>query len=151
MSPTHTRKGGRLYRYYVSQSVLKQGRGACPSARVPAGEIEAAVIDQLRIMLGMPEVIVATWRATKQSAADVTEAEVRAPCTSSIRSDLPSKPMPGSSGMMIWPFSTFTPWGRPPYLATFKLQSQTRHIAALRILEPQLFLKTSVLADDLRG
>ena len=40
MSPTHTRKGGRLYRYYVSQSVLKQGRGACPIARVPAGEIE---------------------------------------------------------------------------------------------------------------
>ena len=31
MSPTHTRKSGKLYRYYVSQSVLKQGRGACPS------------------------------------------------------------------------------------------------------------------------
>jgi len=77
MLPTHTRNGGRLYRYYVSQSVLKQGRGACPIARVPAGEIEAAVIDPLRIMLGMPEVIVATWRAAKQSAADVTEAEVR--------------------------------------------------------------------------
>src|SRR3982075_1497655 len=59
MSPTHTRKGGRLYRYYVSQSVLKQGRGACPIARVPAGEIEAAVIDQLRILLRTPEVIVA--------------------------------------------------------------------------------------------
>lgn len=29
-SPTHTRKGGRLYRYYVSQTVLKHGAGACP-------------------------------------------------------------------------------------------------------------------------
>lgn len=26
-SPTHTRKGGRLYRYYVSQTVLKHGAG----------------------------------------------------------------------------------------------------------------------------
>jgi site-specific DNA recombinase len=39
-SPTHTRKGGRLYRYYVSQTVLKHGAGSCPIGRVPAGEIE---------------------------------------------------------------------------------------------------------------
>lgn len=77
MSPTHTRKGGRLYRYYVSQSVLKQGRDACRVGRVPAGEIEAAVIDQLRMLLRTPEVIVATWRAVKQSAPDTTEADVR--------------------------------------------------------------------------
>src|SRR3954454_3219700 len=31
-----------------------------------------------------------------------------------IRSDLPSKPMPGSSGMTIWLSSTFTPSGKPP-------------------------------------
>ncbi|MBM3604876.1 MAG: recombinase family protein, partial [Alphaproteobacteria bacterium] len=34
-SPSHTRKAGRLYRYYVSQTVLKQGAGACPVGRVP--------------------------------------------------------------------------------------------------------------------
>jgi site-specific DNA recombinase len=34
-SPTHTRKG-RLYRYYVSQTVLKHGAGSCPVGRVPA-------------------------------------------------------------------------------------------------------------------
>jgi site-specific DNA recombinase len=44
-SPTHTRKDGRLYRYYVSQSVLKFGKGACPIRRVPAGDLEAAVIN----------------------------------------------------------------------------------------------------------
>ena len=48
MSPTHTRKGNRLYRYYVSQDVLKQGPEACPVGRVPAAEIEAIVVDQLR-------------------------------------------------------------------------------------------------------
>src|SRR3982074_443874 len=29
MSPTHTRKNGKLYRYYLSQTVLKQGGGGC--------------------------------------------------------------------------------------------------------------------------
>ena len=37
MSPTHTRKGGRIYRYYVSQAVLKQGRNACPVWAATAG------------------------------------------------------------------------------------------------------------------
>ena len=49
MSPTHTRRGNRLYRYYVSQAVLKHGPEACPVRRVPAAEIEAAVVDQLRV------------------------------------------------------------------------------------------------------
>ncbi|MGF6233117.1 hypothetical protein QFZ27_007072 [Inquilinus ginsengisoli] len=31
-----------------------------------------------------------------------------------IRSDLPSKPMPGRSGMTMWPASTRTPSGKPP-------------------------------------
>jgi hypothetical protein len=47
-SPTHTQKLGRLYRYYVTKSVLKFGKGACPIGKVPAGDLEAAVIQQLR-------------------------------------------------------------------------------------------------------
>src|SRR5690554_138096 len=38
MTPTHTRRGDKLYRYYVSQSVLKRGADACPVGRVPAAE-----------------------------------------------------------------------------------------------------------------
>jgi hypothetical protein len=76
-SPTHTRKGDRLYRYYVSQTVLKYGAGTCPVPRVPAAEIEAAVIDQLRAMLRAPEVVVATWKAARVETEEVSEAEVR--------------------------------------------------------------------------
>ena len=65
MSPTHTRKGNRLYRYYVSQDVLQHGRDACPIGRVPAAEIEAVVIDQLRGVFRQPEIIVGTWRAAR--------------------------------------------------------------------------------------
>jgi site-specific DNA recombinase len=77
MSPTHTRKGNRLYRYYVSQDVLQRGRDACPVGRVPAGEIEAAVIDQLRGIFRAPEIIVGTWRAARGEADGITEGEAR--------------------------------------------------------------------------
>jgi site-specific DNA recombinase len=77
MVPTHTRKAGRLYRYYVSTAVLKQGRDACPVGRLPAGEIEAAVVGQVRRLLTTPEVIVRTWRAARATLADITEADVR--------------------------------------------------------------------------
>jgi hypothetical protein len=75
-SPTHTRKGGRLYRYYVSQTVLKHGAGSCPVGRVPAGEIEAAVIDQLRAVFRQPEIIAGTWKAARANA-NITEADAR--------------------------------------------------------------------------
>jgi hypothetical protein len=77
-SPTHTRKGDRLYRYYVSQTVLKHGARSCPVGRVPAGEIEAAVIDQLRAVFRQPEVVAWTWKAARGLAADITESDARA-------------------------------------------------------------------------
>jgi hypothetical protein len=77
-SPTHTRKGDRLYRYYVSQTVLKHGAGSCPVGRVPAGEIEAAVIDQLRAVFRQPEIVAGTWKAARAHADDITEADARA-------------------------------------------------------------------------
>ena len=77
-SPSHTRKGGKLYRYYVSQSVLKHGAGSCPIGRVPAGQIEAAVIDQLRAVFRQPEIVAGTWKATKAKDGGITEADARA-------------------------------------------------------------------------
>ena len=77
MSPTHTRRGQKLYRYYVSQAVIKGGLNSCPMNRVPAAEIERAVIDQLRILLRSPEIVVATWRAARKEIAKIAETEVR--------------------------------------------------------------------------
>ena len=78
MSPSHTRKKGRLYRYYVSQTVLKQGAEDCPIGRVPAAEIEKIVVDQVRILLRSPEIIVQTWRTVRKSLKGLTETDVRA-------------------------------------------------------------------------
>jgi DNA invertase Pin-like site-specific DNA recombinase len=77
LSPTHTRKQGRLYRYYVSQSVLKGGADDAPYRRLPAGEIEALVLDQVRALLRQPEVVVGTWRAAREEEADITEEDTR--------------------------------------------------------------------------
>ena len=78
MSPSHSRgRGGQMYRYYVSQAVLKGGATERPAiARLPAGEIETAVVAQVRALLRQPEMVVGTWRAARATAPDVTEQEV---------------------------------------------------------------------------
>jgi hypothetical protein len=77
MTPTQPRDHGRLYRYYVTTSVLKLGPETCPIKRVPAAEIETAVIDQLRVLLRSPEVIVKTWMAAREEDRDISEGEIR--------------------------------------------------------------------------
>ena len=44
---------------------------------MPAAEIEAAVIDQLRGILRQPEIIVGTWRAARAEQDDTTEDKAR--------------------------------------------------------------------------
>ena len=78
MSPSHARgRRGQIYRYYISQAVLKGGAADRPEvARLPAGDIEAAVVAQVRALLRQPEVVVGTWRTARTAASDVTEHEV---------------------------------------------------------------------------
>ena len=48
LTPTHTKKGARRYRYYVSQLLPKEGRDSSPDGmRIPAQELENAVIDAI--------------------------------------------------------------------------------------------------------
>ena len=68
-----TRRNGKLYRYYVSTD--ERDAASCPIRRVPAAEIETAVIDQLRGLLRAPEIVVRTWRAARETG--ISEAEVR--------------------------------------------------------------------------
>jgi Recombinase len=54
LSPTHRRKDGSLYRYYVAQRVLKGDAAAGDEGivrRVSAAAIEAAVVGQVRALL----------------------------------------------------------------------------------------------------
>ena len=76
MTPSHTRRRGRLYRFYRTATSLKLGHGDCPIRAVPAGEVEAAVINQVRALLRAPEVIVRTLRAGQLDGEAIDEREV---------------------------------------------------------------------------
>lgn len=78
MSPSHTRRKGKLYRYYVSQAVLKHGAGHCPIGRVAAGDIEPLVLKEIQSLLQAPDVIVGVWAAAQGQDGELAEAEVRA-------------------------------------------------------------------------
>lgn len=62
MTPGATKKANKYYRYYINTASIKIGKDACALARVPAGDIEAAVISQVRKVLQAPEVIAQTIR-----------------------------------------------------------------------------------------
>jgi len=50
MVPSHTKRGGRAYRYYVT--VSDEVTAACPAARVPAWDLEQAVLGRLAEFMG---------------------------------------------------------------------------------------------------
>ena len=77
MTPTHTRRNGKLYRYYVAMTVIKVGPDACPVRRVPAGEIENLVVQQVRAVFRTPELVAATWVRNTAEASGPKEADVR--------------------------------------------------------------------------
>jgi hypothetical protein len=48
MTPAHSAKGARRYRYYTCTNAQRRGWDACPSKSVPAAEIERLVLERLR-------------------------------------------------------------------------------------------------------
>jgi DNA invertase Pin-like site-specific DNA recombinase len=66
MTPTHTRKDGKLYRYYVATDAIRQGYSECLVRSVPAAEVEEAVVAQVQHLLRTPEIIARTWAAAKR-------------------------------------------------------------------------------------
>jgi site-specific DNA recombinase len=76
MAPSHTQRRGRVYRFYRTATSLKLCHGDCPIRAVPAGEVEAAVINQVRALLRAPELVVRTWRAARLDDQRIDEREV---------------------------------------------------------------------------
>jgi site-specific DNA recombinase len=63
MTPRHTTKGTRRYRYYVTAPDSPDGRTPASGWRLPAGEIEQLVQSRLAAWLGSPSEIVAAISA----------------------------------------------------------------------------------------
>ena len=78
MTPTATRKGTKLYRYYVSMDVIRNREDSesdVPS-RLPAGMVEDAVVTEVRRIVQTPEVVTKVLDALRQGGPQVREAEV---------------------------------------------------------------------------
>ena len=74
MYPTYSRKNGRKYHYYVSKSENRFGAPGKNYERLPAPEIESAVVAQIRSVLTSPESIASVVRCIQRNGAQVDEA-----------------------------------------------------------------------------
>ncbi len=77
MTPTHTRRGDKIYRYYVTHTANKRGYEECPVRMVRAADIEGIVFDQIKAIFKNPAMIVSTWKAAATMVEGITEDEVR--------------------------------------------------------------------------
>ncbi len=76
-TPSHSRKAGKLYRYYVATDAIRLGHADCTVRSVPAAEIEDAVVAQVRHLLETPEIVARTWAAVNPGGESlVPEREV---------------------------------------------------------------------------
>ena len=77
MTPTSTKKGAKLYRYYVSMDVIRNretGEETAPM-RLAAGMVEDAVVTEVRRILQTPEVVSQVFLALKKEQGAVSEAD----------------------------------------------------------------------------
>jgi DNA invertase Pin-like site-specific DNA recombinase len=58
LTPTHANKAGKRYRYYTSQAVIRKADKCAAVTRIPAHELERAVIERLFEFLRSPEELV---------------------------------------------------------------------------------------------
>ena len=69
-TPTHATKAGRRYRYYTSQAVIRKVRGREPASRIPAHDLEEAVIGRFLEFLCSPDALFAELRKLSDGTGD---------------------------------------------------------------------------------
>ena len=78
MTPTFTRKGERLYHYYVSMDLLRNRdipEGSGP-ARLPAAMVEGAVVAEMRRLVAMPDVAARVIEACRKDEDSIEERSI---------------------------------------------------------------------------
>jgi len=76
MTPSHTAKGNKKYRYYTCVNAQKRGWQKCPSKSIPAAQIEGLVVGQIKGIGHDPALLDAVLaQAKEQEAARTAEGE----------------------------------------------------------------------------
>ena len=77
MSPSHTRRRGPIYRYYVTREAIADGYDSCTVTSAPAADVEGAVLDHIQKLLAAPELVARTWSTIERAHEnEMTEREV---------------------------------------------------------------------------
>jgi site-specific DNA recombinase len=78
MTPASTKKGSRLYRYYVSTDEIRGRRAADTPAplRLPADMVETTVVREVRRLVHTPEVVAQAIAAARREAPDIDQRDV---------------------------------------------------------------------------
>jgi hypothetical protein len=66
MTPTHTRRRGRQYRYYICLGASRRGHDTCTVRSIAAAEVEGLVLGQVRRLLASPELVARTITAVRR-------------------------------------------------------------------------------------
>ena len=67
MSPSHTRRRGRIYRYCVTREAIADGYESCAVTSVPGADVEGAVLDHVQKLLAAPELVARTWSTIERA------------------------------------------------------------------------------------
>jgi len=76
MYPTYASKNKRKYRYYVSKAEMRFGAAEKTHARIPAAEVEAATVNQVKTVLSSPEAITAVCKSLEIQGVQVNEDDI---------------------------------------------------------------------------
>jgi site-specific DNA recombinase len=74
-TPGYTIKKQRYYRYYINTDAIKLGSAACEVQRLPAGEIEAVIVEKIKEILRLPEITAAAVAEVTRLRPDIEEDE----------------------------------------------------------------------------
>ena len=79
MTPHHTKRGSRLYRYYVSTDTIRGRKPATETAaplRLPADTVEAAVVGEIRRLVRTPDIVARAVTAVRRDMPTIAERDV---------------------------------------------------------------------------
>ena len=81
MGATFAKKNGKTYRYYLCLRARKSGYEECPVRTLPAGDIEALVVQQVRRVLQAPEIVARVCRVAREAVEADQNSEATEPIT----------------------------------------------------------------------
>ncbi len=72
LTPTFTRKGSKIYRYYANVKAIKHGYDTCDVKSFPAEDLEKFIISKIRELISSPEILSRVHQEAKKKDGLIT-------------------------------------------------------------------------------